>query len=95
MWEGRSDILRVHVIAEEKKKIKLQRHQASSFPSLPCPSFWSPKQALPGLSGTDKSSRATRSLIQKGTEGDIPFFHGDRVHEKAVGNSYSVSDDTG
>ena len=73
---------------EEKKSNSKGTNLLPSLPFLPVP-----KQTL--LGRTDKAPRATRSLAQKGTEGDIPFFHGDRVHEEAIGNRRSVSYDTG
>ena len=63
----------------------------SSFP------LSSPPKAdhLPRLGWPPKPPRDTRGLVQVGTRGDIPFLHGNWVHEKAIGDSHSLSYDTG
>lgn len=77
----------------QNQDLKGPRHYSSlpPFPFLPlpklspflgCNSLWS----LPGVPG---------ALPQVGTRGNIPFLHGDWIHEKAIGDRHSISYGTG
>ena len=61
-------------------------------------SFFLPVSSVSPLLGwvnPPKILGVPEALPHAGTEGDIPFFHGDRVHEKAIGNGHFILYDTG
>lgn len=80
----REEGTRVHVIMEAKTNLK----GAKLLPSCPCEIFV-------GLGESTKALGVPEALPHAGTEGDIPFFHDDRVHEKAIGNGHFILYDTG